>query len=99
MNQEKIKSILAAIQSAESVFLDDAPHVGFTISDVTGEPDNEVLMLYWHDDEGLEYSVKFTEEGLSAASIDGNSISANDHEGNDSLISLYDLTPKAIHPQ
>jgi hypothetical protein len=41
-------------------------------SDVIGESDNEVLYLGWFDEDGEEYSIKFSEGGLDGAIINDN---------------------------
>lgn len=98
MNIKKIKSLLDQIEKAEVVTIDDSPylHSVEVNSDVSGDTDNEILRLNWHDAEGQEFDVKFIEQNLNRANFSNNQIYLCDHEGDPCVISLYNLTPEPI---
>ena len=97
MNTEKIEKLLKLITDAGMIVIDDSPYLhGVDVEDTTGEPDNEVVHATWEDDD-KEFSVIFTEQGLSDAAFEGNTIILEDHEGTLSSINLYDLTAVDIN--
>lgn len=50
-----------------------------------------------HDAEGCETSYVFTEEGLTQASVDKNTIYAKEHGGDETAtIELFYLTPQVV---
>jgi hypothetical protein len=61
-----------------------------------GIEDEEILMLNWFDDEGQEFVVKFTEGNLDKANFKDNQILLCDSEGNNCVISLYNLEKKPV---
>ena len=98
MNIKKIENLLTQIEKSDVVQVDDSPYLHSVEVDglVGGIPDNEVLMINWHDDEGQEFMVKFTEEGLDGANFRNNLISLEDHEGEPCMIRLFNLTDKVV---
>ena len=95
----KVEWILETVNSADVVVVADSPYLhGVETETPTGDPDNEVLWINWHDAEGLEYEVKFTEEGLVHARLEGHTILARDHEGEDTKIELFRLAPMEVKP-
>ena len=80
------------LQTAQAVIVDESPILNdWNSCNPNGQSDNEVLLFSWADDEGLEYSVKFTEEGLNNATFTQGIIYADDSEGEPSQIQLYTL--------
>jgi len=92
-----LPALLKQIESADVIVVGDGPYLhGVQVSEVNGDPGNEVLRANWHDAEGQEFAVKFTEHGMVQARIDGNKITAPDHEGDATTIQLFRLAPLAI---
>ena len=92
-----MQRILNVIGSADVVVVADSPYLhSVQTDDATGDPDNEVLRANWHDAEGLEFEVKFTEAGLLQAQIEGHVVIAEDHEGQETKIELFRLAPLEI---
>ena len=98
MNIKKIENLLTQIEKADVVVADDSPYLHSVNVDslVTGLKYNEILEINWHDDEGQEFSVKVTEEGLDGANFRNNILSAEDSEGDICTIRLYTLADKVI---
>jgi hypothetical protein len=97
MKMEKVKLLLELIDTAAVITCNDSPYLhSVQSSEVTGDPDNQVLRINWHDDESLEYAVIFTEGGLDQAEIKGEAMHLPDHEGEPSEIRLYALKPVNI---
>lgn len=97
MNTTKIQFLLGKIEAAGVLTVDDSPLLhSVDISDPIGEDDNEIVFANWHDDDGNEFQVKFTESGLNDAVVKNNIIKLIDHEGELSVIALFDIIPKNI---
>lgn len=98
MNTKKIDSLLEQIETADLVQVADSPLLHSVNVDglATDTESNEILMMKWSDDEGLEFMVKFTESNLNNANVIGNKIRLSDHEGEDSIITLFSLTPMKV---
>ncbi len=88
----KIQSILGLFDKAQVVTVDDSPYLhSVSVAEINGQPDNEVVLATWHD-EDYEYCVKFTEEGLSKAKLLPSGIlTLPDHEGNECNVAFYSL--------
>lgn len=90
MNKTKINNLVRQIVSAdfvevvgehESVWIQwDGPAMG--------DPDNQILLLTWESGDIL-----FTELGLNHASVRGNSITLEDHEGDKTHLRLWVRKP------
>lgn len=90
----RVQWILETVKAADVVVVADSPYLHDVESETpTGNPDNGVLRANWHDAEGLEYEVKFTEAGLAQARVEGHTIIAEDHEGQEARIELFRLAP------
>jgi hypothetical protein len=98
INKDKVNSLLTQIEQADVIVCDDSPylHSVNVLGLVEGGPDNEILQINWHDDEGLEYLVMFTEENLDNANFVDNVIKLNDLEGNSCQIKLYSLEQNPV---
>ena len=59
------------------------------ISDILDDEDNEVVYLGWGD-EGLEYRIKFDEEGLSNARVEDGNLVMEDTEGDEIVIAFME---------
>jgi hypothetical protein len=96
----KLQKLLRLIENVACVTCEDSPLLNSVqVDNIIDESDNEVLLINWYDDEGQEFVVKFTEEGLSKAKIVGHSIFAKDHEGEESQINLYTIMPVDVQKQ
>lgn len=83
------------LKTAECVQLDDGPLLtSWATSEVNGDPDNEILQVSW-ESEGLLYSAKFTERGVSEGRFDSEPavFILEDAEGSECRLRLYTLTP------
>jgi hypothetical protein len=91
INKIKVMNLLAQIGVADTIELvGDCPAVDMEWdSEVKGDPENQVLLLTWEDEEHQEFSVILTEQSLSDAEIDGNHITCDDHEGTATYIRLW----------
>jgi len=93
-NASKVKRILESVNSADILVVADSPYLERVETELqTGNVNSEVLRATWHDAEGLEYEVRFTEAGLAQARIIGYTITAQDHEGTETNIELFRLVP------
>ena len=88
----KIQSILSLFDKAQVVTVDDSPYLhSVSVAEINGQPDNEVVCASWRDEE-YEYCVKFTEEGLSQATLLPSGIlTLPDHEGSKCHVAFYSL--------
>jgi hypothetical protein len=98
VDKNKVEKLIQQIQLADSI---EIIGVGSDCEcrwdgEVKGDPENQVLLLTWEDDGTQEFSVILTEQGLSDAKCDGNAILCNDHEGNETQIFLWKLSPLDI---
>lgn len=92
MNTSKIANILHLFDSYRPYVVNESvtPDI-VNIADALDEPDNEVVYLGWEDDDGFEYRLKFTENGLSNAVIkDGNLVMMDDDEGDEITIAFME---------
>jgi hypothetical protein len=71
------------------------------ISPLTGNPDNEFLVLAWIDEKGAGFHAVFAEEFNSLVRVDGHTMSLQDHENDPIEIILLDykyLEPSILIP-
>lgn len=97
MNTSKIANILHLFGSYQPYVVNDhvTPDV-VNIANVRNEAGNEVVYLGWDDSEGLEYRIKFDEEGLSEAHvIDGNLV-MEDTEGEEVTIAFMETRKHSL---
>lgn len=92
MNRNKIDSLYQQILDASRVFaVAEREFITASFSDITNEPDNEVINFHWTDEVGQDFSVIITELGLNHSYIDGNSLCLIDSEGELFEIRLHKL--------
>ncbi len=97
---EKVKRLFGAIVGADAWYIAGSPLLGniTNVDEPNGDPENEVLYFTWvGDGEGSEFSERITEEDLAHASVDGNTLTINDPDG-DFDIQIYRLVPVEINP-
>jgi len=97
---EQVKRLFDVIVGADAWYIAGSPLLGniTNVDEPTGDPENEVLYFTWvGDGEGTEFSERITEEDLAHASVDGNTLTINDPDG-DFDIQLYRLAPVDINP-
>ena len=96
---EKVKRLFDTIVGADAFYIAGSPLLGniTNVDEPNGDPENEVLYFTWiGDEEGTEFSERITEEDLTNAIVDGNTIRINDPDG-DFDIQLYRLAPVEIN--
>ncbi len=96
---EKVKQLFDAIVGADAWYIAGSPLLGSITNrdEPTGNPKNEVLYFTWvGDEEGTEFSESITEEDLANATVNGNTITISDPNGNFD-IQLYRLAPVEIN--
>jgi len=93
VNKTKVNNLLTHIAQCDTVEVaGEAENVRISWDgEIKGDPENQILLLTWEDDEGQEFSVILTEQGLSAATVEGNTIACEDCEGDEFLLRLWDL--------
>jgi hypothetical protein len=92
VNKIKVENLIAQLESCDCFEITGESPLLNSLSwdaEVTGDPDNQVCLISWIDDEGLEYSVILTEQGLSDARVCGHRINCDDHEGEPIEIALW----------
>jgi len=96
---EQVKQLFDAIVGADAWYIAGSPLLDSitNMDEPTGDPENEVLYFTWvGDGEGTEFSERITEEDLANATINGNTITISDPDG-DFDIQLYRLAPVEIN--
>lgn len=96
----KVKQLYDAITRADAWYIAGSPLLdSISGTDEPNEnPENEVLNFTWiGGDEGTEFSESITEEDLSNATVNGNTITIHDPNGNFDIV-LYKLVPYEIEP-
>ena len=90
MNTTKIANILHLFENYCPHIVNDhvTPNVVHTDA-VRNESGNEVVYLGW-EDEGLEYRIKFDEEGLSNARVEDGNLVMEDIEGDEITIAFME---------
>jgi len=95
---EKVKQLFDAIVGVDAWYIAGSPLLGniTNVDEPNGDPENEVLYFTWvGDEEGSELSERITEEDLANATINGNTITIHDPDGDFDLV-LYKLVPYEI---
>lgn len=90
-----IETLLDAVNCSVSVTISGLPCHTWSTDSVANDPDNEVLYLGWMIDFQANHT-KFTEDGLSKAVVDGNTITVEDFEGDPYVIALFKEVPLII---
>jgi C-terminal processing protease CtpA/Prc len=87
----KVENLITQIQVADTIELvGECPTcVVAWDCEIKGEPENQVLLLTWADDQHQEFNVILTEQSLSNAKIVENTITCEDHEGDQTYIRLW----------
>lgn len=96
---EKVKQLFDAIVGADAWYIAGSPLLGniTNVDEPNGDPENEVLYFTWvGDEEGTEFSERITEEDLAISTVNGNTITISDPNG-DFDIQLYRLAPVEIN--
>jgi len=95
---ETVKQLFDAIVGADAWYIAGSPLLGniTNVDEPNSDPENEVLYFTWvGDEEGTEFSERITEEDLTNATVNGNTITISDPNG-DFDIQLYRLAPVEI---
>jgi hypothetical protein len=90
MNTGKINNILALFETYR-MCLRNEDAIATIVSKVCGESDNEVLYLSWESEDGDEYCVKFSEDGLNGAFVSNGMLVMKDIEGDDIEIEFQEI--------
>ena len=99
MNTVKISKIIKMF-SDFTAYLDDGKTMVDRIwnTNITGNSDNEILILGWSDD-GLDYEINFNEEGLSNACIQNGRLVMRDIEGNEVEVTFVENRQHCLTPE
>ncbi|VWC75523.1 hypothetical protein BLA9940_04421 [Burkholderia aenigmatica] len=93
-----LAGFLAQLNSADALRTHESPLLTeWETSDVTGDPDNEVLRLNWEDQTG-RYAVYLTEDSIAPGQWRGNTFHCLDSEGDELRITLFRLIPVSGSP-
>ena len=94
INIPKINTILSILENADSYTLDDSNLIqSFTMEDPVGDKNNEILKFTWDDEKGQEFSVKFTEQSVSDATVDSNgNLQLFDNDGDPNTLCVFELS-------
>jgi len=94
-----VQALLDLINCAESIAVDGCSH-GVEWStfgqELPGEPTDVVLYLAWEDARQHAREVCFTAESLAHARIDGHTITAQDTDGEEISLRLYQWRPLRV---
>jgi hypothetical protein len=87
VRQVPLAEAMAIIESASAIVIDNGLDsvIYPSISELTGDPENEFMYLSW-DDDGTEMSTRFKEENNREVTIAGASIFMEDAEGEELII-------------
>lgn len=90
---DPLRQFLYLLNSSHSISVDDhAPTTNIHMAEVTGEPEDEILLVEW-EHESVGYSMKLTLAGISQGTFDNGEFICEDHEGEIAHIKFYALTP------
>lgn len=90
---QKVTQLLALLSTAKAVDVDSPLLSEWGTEAPNGDPENQILMFTWVDDEGLNFSCILTEGGIAEGNWSGNSFFCNDHEGDPVQMTMYRLEP------
>jgi hypothetical protein len=96
MNITKIWNLVEQIESAEAVIIDKLLCTVNVCQAINENPSNQLVYISWTDFEDRVYTIKLTQRGLDNAVVKKNMIILEDHEGEETTIYLYNLTPKLV---
>lgn len=89
--------VLRAFEAGHALQIgDDAFAEKWLIHGVHGEPGDVAVSIEWSDGMGYVWELDFTEQSLSEAKIDGNQIRMIDSEGEEVVITVFDLEAARI---
>lgn len=88
MNTITLAQAHQILTHSSAVIWDDDKLCYASLSDLTGEDDNEFLNLSLVDSEGLEWSATFAEGNNKEVRFDGSSLFLQDDEGEDTQITI-----------
>ena len=96
VGNEAIKDLLRHFRKVSQVEVDGQKVDTISLSEITGDPGNEVVLALWQNDDGKECSVKFTEKNLSEAIWVRYTLHLEDSEGEPTKIRFYDSIPVKV---
>lgn len=88
---QKAHSIL---EYCSAIIIEDYVLVYPSLSDLTGEDDNQWLYISWSDDKGREFDVEFIEENNKDITISGSTLFLKDNEGEEFQVTI--LVPEIL---
>lgn len=95
MRTERYRQLMHLFNTADVIQIDSGPLLVHWDLDepYDPEPDDEIVYASWVDDEGLQFSVKFTARGLAYAMLDeaSKSFRIDDHEGEPVTLAFFML--------
>lgn len=103
MNNKKVQHLYNQIVNAGQIYaVTEQEYISADFSDLTQDPDNEVIRFYWNNPDdagnpGYTYEVIVNEAGIDAATVDPFNITLVDTEGEEFPIRLYALQRIAVN--
>lgn len=82
------------LQCASAVIIDDEAVTFPSIDSLTGDADHEFLFIRWSNDDGYEFSERFTEGVNANIIVEGSQLCIRDDEGE--LVKITILVPADI---
>lgn len=93
-SESNYQQLARALESADLVKVDDSPLLSnWAESFVENIPDNQIYHFKWTDDEAQMFSCTLTEANVKNGEWKGNKFICEDHEGNETTIEFFTLTP------
>lgn len=87
-----IQEFIKLIEQADVYVVEDSPYLhSLEINEITGDSDNILFTARWHDDEGQEYEVSFTEDNVSNTYVENSTIFLPNSTGETQSIRLFKL--------
>jgi len=96
INKTKIEALISQLQAADKIeVVGEAENVCLEWDDmeITGNPENQLVYLTWTGDDCFDYKTILTEQGLSDAQVNNNSIFCQDYEGEPVHLRLWSVQP------